>query len=54
MSEQLGCIKSSVWREDDLIEVLLVGIKKRTGKRDAIGVVYYRPPDHKEQTDQSL
>lgn len=54
MREQLRCTKSSVWMEDDLMEILHVGIKKRTGKGDVIGIVYYRPPDHEEQTYQAL
>lgn len=51
--EQLECIKSSVWMEDDLMEMLHAGIKKRTDKGDVRGAVYYRPPDYKEQTDQA-
>lgn len=29
--------------KDDLMEILHVGIKKRRGEGDVIGVVYYRP-----------
>lgn len=39
--------------EDDLMEILHAGIKKRTDKGDVRGAVYYRPPDYKEQTDQA-